>query len=483
MKRLCCYLCLFALAFAGSARAQSTFDGAVWGAFAVRANGDTLLNVRSSTMMVPASNVKIITAGAALETLGRNFRWDTDLAYTGTIDEDGTLKGDIYIIGGGDPTFAAGGNAEAEFAQWRELLLAKGITAIDGNIIGDPRFYDGAPEATSWQYEDLGFYYGKGPEALNYYKNSQDITVSAGKSVGDPVQISAGSPVLPWMRFSHNSVTAAAGTGDKLYFYNSDMAPVGSMRGTLGMDIKSKNEQVSNRFPAYTCAYFFHKYLQQNLIKVSGCYADITPDGRIRTDLDNPGGDKAAEWSEMKNIGNTYSIPLSQVVVEMLHTSDNFYAEAALQAVGLAVRGHTDYASCVAAVEDYVKEAGLDAKGFRLKDGSGLSRADYASPAFFVSFMEKMMDTPSYEVLLEALPQPGYGTLASYMTGAPQDVKSRVRMKTGSMDGVRCLSGYILPKDDNKENTIIFSIMVNNSTATSRSLINELDRMILNLAR
>jgi len=481
MKRICLLLA-FAMAAAGAARAQEAFEGAVWGAFAMRASGDTLLDVRSGNMMVPASNVKVITAGAALETLGAGFRWDTNLAYTGTI-EDGTLKGDIYIIGGGDPTLAANGNADAVFAQWRELMLAKGITAVDGNIIGDPRYYDGAPEATSWQYEDIGFYYGKGPEALNYYKNSQDLRVAAGKAVGDPVQISVTAPQLPWMRFQHSSVTAAAGSGDKLYFYNSDLAPVGSMRGTLGLDVKSKNEQVSNRFPAYTCAYFFHKYLQQNSIRISGCCADIAPDGTVRTDLSTPGTQKAAEWSDMKNIGSSYSVQLSQVIQEMLHTSDNFYAEAVLQALGLAVRGHTDFASGTGALEDFVKEMGLDAGGMRLKDGSGLSRADYATPAFFVSFLKMMMDTPSYNTLLESLPQPGYGTLASYMTSASQDLKKRVRMKTGSMDGVRCLSGYILPADGKKENTIIFSIMVNNSTATSRALINGLDSVIQRLAR
>ena len=251
MKKICIYLWLCAVAFAGSARAQGALDGAVWGALAVRANGDTLLDVRSGNLMVPASNVKIITAGTALETLGRDFRWDTNLAYSGSL-EDGVLKGDIYIIGGGDPTIAAGGDADAVFAQWREMMLAKGITAVDGNIIGDPRYYDGLPEATSWQYEDIGFYYGKGPEALNWYKNSQDLKVEAGKAPGDPVKISVTGPQLPWMRFSHNSVTAASGTGDKLYYYNSDLAPVGSMRGTLGFDIKSKNEQTSNRFPAYT---------------------------------------------------------------------------------------------------------------------------------------------------------------------------------------------------------------------------------------
>ena len=482
MKRICLYLWLTAIVFAGSAHAQQAFKGAVWGAYAVRADGQVLMDENSQNLMVPASNVKIITAGTALETLGKNFRWDTNLAYTGTI-EDGVLKGDVYIIGGGDPTLAAGGNADAVFAQWREMMLAKGISSVDGNIIGDPRYYDGEPEATSWQYEDIGFYYGKGPEALNYYKNSQDLSASAGKEVGDPVQIRVTGPQLPWMRYHHTSTTAATGTGDKLYFYNSDIAPVGSMRGTLGLDVKNKNEQVSNRFPAYTCAYFFHRYLQQNLISITGCYADISPDGYIRTDLDTPGTQKAAEWNQMKNIGSSYSVQMSQVIQEMLHTSDNFYAEATLQALGLNVRGHTDFASGIGAIEDYLKEMGLDTKGMRLKDGSGLSRANYVSPAFLVSFLRMMSDTPSYETLLECLPQPGYGTLASYLTGAPQDFKKRVRMKTGSMDGIRCLSGYILPAAGKKENTTIFSIMVNNSTATSRDLISELDRIVSGLDR
>ena len=180
----------------------------------------------------------------------------------------------------------------------------------------------------------------------------------------------------------------------------------------------------------------------------------------------------------------THSPELSLIARETNYRSDNFYAESLLRAMGVKATGSAEYDSCLVAENEVLRAMlGKAAGGIVVEDGSGLSRADYVSPAFFVSFLGKMMETPSYDVLLEALPQPGYGTLASYMSGAPQSVKARVRMKTGSMDGVRCLSGYILPADGKKENTIIFSIMVNNSTAASRSIIAELDRIILNLAR
>lgn len=482
MKRLF-LLVITALAGIYGAEAQTALDGASWGALAISANGDTLLNVRSGDRFVPASNTKLITAGAGLIALGKDFRWDTNLAYSGSI-EDGVLNGDIYIIGGGDPTTGASGNADAVFAEWKDLILAKGIYKINGNIIGDGRFFDGEAEDTSWEYEDLGFYYGKGPEALNYYKNTQDLIAQAGAEVGSPVLITASTPQLPWMEFRHHSTTGKSGSGDKLYYYNTDLAPLGSMRGTLGIDIKRKMEQTSNRFPVYTCAYFFHKYLQGNGISISGCYADVDPDGNIRTDLSAGSGSKqkAAEWEQMKNIGSAYSMQLNQVIKEMMLTSDNFYAEAVFRMIGLNLKGHTDFASSIEAVETIVEDLGLDTGGLRLRDGNGLSRANYISPEFLVSFLQAMKESPAFEDFYSALPQPGLGTLASNLANSSRELRNRVRMKSGSMDGVRCYSGYICPADGDTAKATVFSIMVNNATAPSRDLIKAIDNIILDLA-
>ena len=105
-------------------------------------DGQTLAQVNPTTMLVPASNMKLITTGAALHILGGDFRYKTEIGYTGAI-QDGTLNGNIYIIGGGDPTIGSKDsiavNLNTTFAQWEKLIRAAGINNINGYIIGDGR--------------------------------------------------------------------------------------------------------------------------------------------------------------------------------------------------------------------------------------------------------------------------------------------------------------------------------------------------------
>ena len=85
-------------------RSQDPLRHALVGVLAVRADGDTLAAINIREKLVPASNVKLLTTGLALHTLGADYRYETRIAYSGSIDEEGKLTGDLYILGGGDPT-------------------------------------------------------------------------------------------------------------------------------------------------------------------------------------------------------------------------------------------------------------------------------------------------------------------------------------------------------------------------------------------
>lgn len=109
-------------------------------------DGQTLAQHNAKTMLVPASNMKLITTGAALHTLGSDYCYETKIGYSGNI-EDGVLKGNLYIIGGGDPTIGSidsiATNISSTFAQWEKLIKSAGIKKIDGHIIGDGRWVEG----------------------------------------------------------------------------------------------------------------------------------------------------------------------------------------------------------------------------------------------------------------------------------------------------------------------------------------------------
>ena len=122
-------------------------------------------------------------------------------------------------------------------------------------------------------------------------------------------------------------------------------------------------------------------------------------------------------------------------------------------------------------------------KGIQIKDGSGLSRQNYVSADFFCRFLKKMMDSPAYGDFLYGLPHPGgNGSLQFNMKKYPAELRSRIRVKSGSMNGVRCYSGYVLPRSSEGK-VIIFSILTGNSTAPSWKTRQLLDKLMATIAQ
>lgn len=456
----------------------------VFGVLAVTEGGDTLACWNSDQRMVPASTMKLITTGMAIHLLGPDFKYITRIGYSGVI-KDGTLDGDLYIVGGGDPTIASKDSISISrtdlFRQWKSFLDKAGIKRVSGNVIGDGRYFDGPMEHDTWSYQDIGTAYGAGLNGLSFYENAQDFRVSAGPSVGSPVNVSVIFPATPWMKYEYSCKTAPAGTGDQLYLFNSDFAPRAEVRGSFAIDRKPKVEEFSNRFGSYTCAHYFCDYLRSNGIAVSGTPADIIR-GRIRTDLSSSEYSRyASKVDDLNMLGQTYSPSLARIARETNLKSDNFYAETLFRTLG-RLHHSASYDSSYVAMNEVMKSLGISADDIRIVDGSGLARHNYISPSFFVRFLSAMMDSPSFADYIQTIAQPGSRHYESRLRESPASVKSRVHLKSGSMNGVRCFSGYIEPSAGSKSDTIVFSIMTNNSLAPASRLDPIIDRIITLLA-
>lgn len=487
-----------ARAYLSTIESDSNFKGASIGVLAVTADGDTILKKDFDKLLVPASNMKLVTTALALQTLGSDYRFETKIGYSGTIS-DGVLKGDLYIIGGGDPTLCSRNpiarTAETTFSQWHRILSDAGIRKIEGYIIGDGRYFPGMMEQESWQMNDSGTYYGTGVSGLSFNENVQGFRVAPGQKPGDPVQINPAYPDAPWMKYIYSCTTGKKGTGNTLYFYTSNFAPVGEMRGTFAIDRKPKTEEAANKFPEYTCAHYFKEYLASHGAACTMGPADIglvfNPANRRQTaacnstSADSHGGNwKACPAEELTIIGSTFSPELSKIASVTNKESNNLYAEALMKAIGKEYCGEGCYDSAYVAVEGILKELGIDSRKVRIRDGSGLSRENHISPEFFCQLLKAMMSSPVFEAYFESFPWPGgAGTLKYMMQSVPEDIKARIRMKSGSMSDVRCFSGYIVPRSGSREDTIIFSIMVNNFTVPLSRIQTRLDRLIEVLAK
>ena len=438
---------------------------------AVSGDGRTLVDIDSDNMLVPASNMKLISTGLALHHFGGGHCLETTIAYDGQI-ADGTLEGNIYIIGGGDPTLGSKDsiavNIEKVFGQWASFIKKAGIRKINGRIIGDGRYFDGMAEEPTWLWNDIGTYYGTGTTGLMFYENTQSFSVEAGAEIGAPIKIGPTYPQTPWMEFRYDCTTGAKGTGDRLYMYTSDLAPTAVIRGTFGIDRGRKRVDCSNKFPEYTCAYYFNDYLKKNGIRCEGGPGDF----RLDTAWDAVG--------ELTVLGKTLSPSLSRIAFVTNHASNNLYAETLLRSLGREITGSACYDSCYVAAEKVMKDLHINtSKGIDIQDGSGLSRQNYVSADFFCRFLQAMICSPHFDTFAASLPSPGKeGSMLYNMKAYPDDVKERILVKSGSMNGVRCYSGYIIPTEGTKEETIIFSMMVNNCVSPTWKVRPLLDKIM-----
>ncbi len=459
------------------------------GVFAMSMDGDTLALHNARVKFVPASNMKLITTGLALVSLGENFRYETSLGYDGTI-VDGVLKGDLYIIGGGDPTTGSKAQCaepvDALFASWLKILRTAGISSIDGSVIGDPRYLSAVtPEGMGWTYDDLGTNYGAGPTGLNFFENAQNFSIKPGTAPGQKPDIQPRYPETPWMTFVNHATTGAPRSRNSVYYINTHLSPCGEFAGSFPVDRKGYTLECSNRFGAYTCAHYFCKYLRTNGVSVSEGPADISPSGHVRQ---TPGmleeGGRASDAGSITKIGSTGSAALKSIARETNCESDNFFAETLLKTLSVKRGGSADYDSCILAAESALASLGLNpASGCRIFDGSGLSRKNYVSPSFFVNFLTAMARSSVSGAYLASLPQPGgKGTLEYKFHSRDAAFRSRIRMKSGSMNGILCYSGYILPADGDLSHAVVFSILTNNCTASSWAVSPQIDKIIEALA-
>ena len=461
------------------------FRGGVWGVLAVNGRGDTLANYNRNVRMLPASNTKLLTTGAALKALGAEFRFETKIGYSGEI-VDGTLYGDVYIIGGGDPTLGADYDNVPDygtvFHMWKDFLDNAGIKSIQGRVLGDPRFFDGDLAYPGWSLDDMCSDYGAGSAGLNFAQNVQSVLVSPGEKEGDPFTVGTVFPMAPWMVYNVSGKTGARGSGSSLEVINTEFGPYAWVRGYIAQDRKARKLYSSNRYPAFTCAYYFHNYLLKNGLAVTAGYGDITPEGYIRTNLVFV-DERMRAAENVQTLGSTFSPTLKEIAFDTNHISDNFFAETMLHMIGKVRKGSSTYYSSLSAEREIFAEMGVDFGNCRQSDGSGLSRTNYITPDLFVSFLKAMKRQEVFEDYLASLPQPGgWGTLDDRFKDSPQSLKDRIHMKSGTLGGVRCFSGYLMSPDGNADKDIEFSILTNNMVAGSSAVTKVIESIIISLA-
>ena len=232
-------------------QADSQMKHAILGISVVRSeSGEKVFELNAQTGLAPASCQKTITSATAMELLGPSYRYQTRLGYDGQINA-GTLKGNLLLIGNGDPTLGSwrydSTKNDQQLLQLTSLVKQGGISRIDGALIG----YNGKWEHDiipgGWIWDDMGNYYGAGSTGLNWHENQYDLLLKSGANIGDKVSIVETKPKLYEVNLQSLATSAAKGTGDNSSIYLSPYNSMGFVRGTIPVDEKAF--VISGSFP------------------------------------------------------------------------------------------------------------------------------------------------------------------------------------------------------------------------------------------
>lgn len=424
-------------------------------------NGRIVSEFRSKNSLIPASTMKLVTTATALELLGANFRFETKLEIDGIISSDSTLKGNLYIQGGGDPTLGSVKTGDANFlSKWVKALKNAGIKNIKGQIIVDESIFDDEGVNPSWTWEDIGNYYAPGIYGLSYLDNTCKVVLRSG-AIGSTPKVLKTIPSIPEFSFDNQLKSTTIGF-DSAYFYG---APHSYQRSIYGEIPANRNEFIVKSDipnPGLLLAKDFQLKLLQNGFSVS----------KSPTDKFDP-------TVKRKLIFTHFSPTLSNIITETNIKSNNHYAEHLFRYLGLKYRAVATTRTSLQVIKDFWRSKGLPVDQLFMYDGSGLSPSNAVSAHFYLELLTYMNSkSKNNTVFKNSLPVSGVsGTLSNFLKNTP--LQGKVRAKSGTISRVRCYAGYI---DTNTKN-YAFVLMVNNANGTSRAVAQKMEEFLLTISK
>ena len=423
--------------------------------------GKVILEKNAGQSMAPASNMKLLTTATALEKLGPDFQFSTKLAYRGEIRND-TLKGDLIIVGGGDPALGSHYFKNNYFnpfflEQWSRTLRRAKIKYIQGNLIADVSIFDDRSIPSTWIWEDMGNYYGAGPSALNIYDNTVTIHFFSPTIPDRQTTILKTTPEVPGMSFK-NEVKSSLEQSDEAYVYGSPNDFHRIIRGTIPRDKSDFRVKASVPDPPLLILNQFKQRLSADSVELAGSlqvlHQPVLPADSI--------------------LAITFSPSLRQIIDVTNHESVNLFAETLLKYMAYTEGSPGTTQNGIRLVSEFWKNKGIATDGLCMMDGSGLSRFNMVTPRQITQLLLYMKNRSKYgKAFFESLPAAPNGTLWYFHAANFPD--SSLRAKSGSMTRIRCFSGS-LTTVHHKE--ILFSIMLNNFSCSQSSAIAAIENLL-----
>ncbi len=420
-------------------------------ALVVRASdGAVLFEQSPDRPLTPASNMKILTAMAALETFGPTWRFETEVLADRLPDEDGAV-GTLYVRGGGDPAMTS--------EDWWRLaadLHRKGLRRVEGDVVLDPGAFDGARWHPDWGAVSSRAYHAP-VGGLNANYGAFAVTVRPGSRPGEPVRVEIDPPV-GYLVVANRARTGPPGGRSSLVV---DRAPA-----SLGEQVNVDGQTPAGGKPRtyYRSVSDPVRYAGAVLgMQLTALGIEVVGSTRV-----------AVAAADALPLHTFEGRPLGEIVRLFVKYSNNAVAESLVKAMGAHRSGRPgSWENGIPAFREALASLGVDDTDLKIVDGSGLSYRDKLTPRALVEALR--ISRGSFRIgpeLTASLPiANGDGTLEKRVEGAP----GRVRAKTGLLNRITSLSGFAeLPDGE----VAIFSVLTNGYRGSDEQAMDALDRFV-----
>lgn len=421
--------------------------------------GEVIDSYRADKVVPPASVMKLLTTGCALEILGPGYRFPTIIEYSGTI-EKGVLQGDLYIRGGCDPSLGWKGNT-AFLDKWVRAVKAAGISRIEGSVVADMTMLDGEAQNPGWLCEDAGNYYAPGIFALNYYGNTMNIVLKSGEP-GSIASVVKTEPVVEDVYFI-NHVRCDKINHDGAFVSGLPYSRERYLTGVVPSNLGTFGVKGDLPNPGLLLARHLTSRLREAGVPVkrdATYIADYNPLTPARTEL-----------------YTHYSAPLSEIIQETNVNSNNLYAEALFRYLGTRYTLPGSIHNSQDLLRDFWRRRGVTIQNAIIKDGCGLAPQDAVSAKTFVQLLTIMARSKNKEAWFASLPVSGQtGTLKTLCPKTA--LEGRIHAKSGTIAGTKNFAGYIdMPNGD----TWVFAILINSAPGKAKNIQTVIQQYLLDV--
>jgi len=423
--------------------------------------GEQIEAYRSGNLIPPASVMKLFPTATALELWGADYRFSTELRYSGTIRQ-GVLHGNLYIVGHGDPTL--GGREwgdDAFFIQWVKAIQLAGISRIEGHVIADVSYYDGSALNPGWLYEDIGNYYAPGIFALAYMDNTMNVQLKSGP-VGSVATVVKTFPTIPGIKFE-NHIRCTEIDYDGAYVHGLPYQNCRYLTGSIPSNhgVFGVKGDIPN--PPLLLADHLTKRLRINNIEIQDSAAVLSEKDYQSTTL----------------LYTHLSPTLASIVEQTNQHSINLNAEMIFRNLASQIKTPCTIHNASDYIKSFWRNRGVDIYTAQVLDGCGLSPQNGLSADNLVNLLTYMTKSKNFDAFYQSLPVSGQiGTLKSLLSQT--ELSGRVHAKSGTIKGTRNYAGYIELPDGDK---LVFAVMVNCSNGSNQQIKSAIEKYLLDVYR